>query len=265
MRKVIIILLMSISLSFDIHAQSNGLMGVERIARVTPLGYESKQAESNDVKKWVQVDLGHTQKIDSIKLYPFLAWFDIQPKGFPLRFNLESSNDSDFKKYILIKDYTYTRADYPDPYDAVQIFNAGAVPGRYVRLTATALRQNVLALSKLEVFSNGNDIAQGCPISDLDVGYLGKTPLTRKPRPQGEGDITDNPGNVIPANQWKPVAYKVQAPLKGVVLDDGIFKTTMDNNIIYLLDSSSVDKLLIAFRERDHKVIKDTLPPPDPF
>lgn len=265
MKKVLILILASISVSFGIHAQSNGPMGVERIARFTPLGYESKQAESNDVMKWVQVDLGQTQRIDSIKLYPFLAGYDIQPKGFPLRFNLEASNDSGFKKYVLIRDYTYVRADYPDPYDAVQTFNAGGVSGRYVRLTATVLRQNVLALSKFEIFSDGKDIAQGCPISDLDVGYLGKTPLTRNPRPQGEGDITDNPGNVIPANQWKPIAYKAQAPLKGVVLDDGIFKTTMDNNIIYLLNSSSVDKLLLSFRERDHKVINDTLPPPDPF
>lgn len=264
-KRVFILFLVSIIFSFGIRAQSNGPMGTDRIARVTPLGYESKEAKSNDVKKWVQVDLGHTQNIDSIKLYPFLAYFDIQPKGFPLHFNLTASNDSSFNKYILIDDYTYTRANYLNPFDAVQVFDGAGVSGRYVRLTATSLRQNVLALSKIEVFSGGADVAQGCPISDLDFGYIGKTPLTRKPRPQGEGVITDNPINVVPENEWKPVSYKAWAPINGVDLGDGIFKTAMENNINYLLNSYSVDQLLLVFRERARQVVTDTLPPQDLF
>lgn len=265
MKKALIVFLIILYFPFYIHSQSNGPMGVERIARFTPLGYQSKLAANTNEKKWVQVDLGSTQRIDSVKLYPFLAGYDIQPQGFPLRFSLTASNDSAFKKYVVIVDYTYSRADYPDTYDAVQTFKAEGIFGRYIRITATALRQKQLALSKLSVFSEGKDVAQDRPISDLDSGYLGKTLLTRPPRAQGEGDITDNPENVIPADQWRPVSYQAQTPLTGVTLDEGIFKTTMENNISYLLNSFSVDQLLLAFRERAHKVITDTLPPPDPF
>ena len=261
----VIVCLVSCGIAFGSYGQSNGPMGVERIARFTPLGYQSKIAESNNQEKWVQVDLGSVQKIDSVKLFPFLAGYDIQPQGFPLRFNITASEGPGFKKYTVIADYTYTRADYPDTYDAVQIFPATNITGRYVRVTATALRQKQLTLSKLEVYAGGNDVAQGCSISDLDSGFLGKTLLTRAPRPQGEGDITDNPENVIPADKWNPVSYKIHAPTSGVTINDGIFKKTMDNNISYLLNSASVDQLLLAFRERAHKVITDTLPPPDPF
>ena len=71
MKKVLIvvnILLASFGLSFYIYSQSNGPMGVERIARFTPLGYQSKIAEGNNQKKWLQVNLGGTQNVDSVKL-----------------------------------------------------------------------------------------------------------------------------------------------------------------------------------------------------
>jgi DUF1680 family protein len=61
------------------------------------------------------------------------------------------------------------------------------------------------------------------------------------------------------------VPYKANAPLTGVVLDDGLFKTTMDNNIHYLLHYFSAPYLLRPFRRRAGKPITDTLPPPDPF
>jgi len=74
--------------------------------------------------------------------------------------------------------------------------------------------------------------------------------LTRSPRPQGEGIVTDNPQNVTAAAEWRPAAYRAQAPRSGVRLHGGIFLTAMENNIRYLLDSFSVDDLLRQFRER---------------
>jgi len=255
MRKVIIVFLMLQNITSFILAQPNGPMGVERIARLTPMGYMSGKAVSDEETKWVQVDLGFEQVIDSVKLYPLLTGFDhISSTGFPKRFRITVSNDSLQKRQIVVEDYNYARADFPDPYDAIQVFNAGGVRGRYVRLTAFFLRQNHLALSKFEVYSEGKDIAEGCPVSDMDSGYLGKNPLTRAPRPQGEGVITNNPGNVIPFEKWRPVSYKINYPATGVIINDGIFKTTMDNNIDYMLHTT-VDHLTIPFYERARKEI----------
>ena len=247
-------------------AQSNGLMGVERIARFTPIGYKSEKSKSAKAEKWVQIDLGKVQRIDSIKLYPYLGGYDVESVGFPVNFLIEASDDSTFGNYVMISDHNYARSAYQDPYDEVQTFPVvNSVRARYVRLTATTLRQNVLALSKFEVYSGGIDIAQQCPVSDKDQGYLGETPLTRKPRPQGEGDITDNPQNVIPESQWHPVAYQAEAPIGGVTLDSGLFRNVMENNVHYLLHSYTVDELLRPFRRRSGKFLPSPTSPIDPF
>ncbi|MGH2642642.1 MAG: beta-L-arabinofuranosidase domain-containing protein [Chitinophagaceae bacterium] len=268
MKKSFILLAVCVGCLFYInaYAQSNGPMGVERIARFTPLGYQSEAAKNDNTIKWVQVDLGHIQKIDSVKLYPFLGGYDIKSVGFPVHFLIEASDDSTFQHYVVLSDYNYSRSAYQEPYDEVQIFPVlNNIRARYVRLTATALRQHVLALSKMSVYSGGNDVAQGRPVSDKVHGYLGETPLTRKPRPEGEGDITDNPQNVIPVSEWHPVAYKAEAPLGGVTLDNGLFKTVMENNIHYLLNSYTAEELLRPFKRRAGKFLPAPLRPIDPF
>ena len=110
-----------------------------------------------------------------------------------------------------------------------------------------------LALTKLEVWSGGKDVAQGCPAADSLKGNLGKIDLTRAPRPQGEQVVTDNPHNIIPAERWQPVPYKAQAPLGGVHLGDGLFQTAMQNNIAYLMNSFTFDELVREFRDRAGK------------
>ena len=283
-------------------------MKIERIARLTPLGYQSKPAATNAVVKWVQVDLGQARMLDKVKLMPVLD-FGFDPQHFPKRFRIEAADDSQFQSARIIADCT--KADYPSPSDKVAIFPAGGVTGRYVRLTATLLTGQHLALSKLEVWSDGRDAAQGCRVTDVDSmevfndaagGYISLvasshgngpdqaeyellrtvypamppytgifnqpgivSPLTRKPRPQGEGVVTDNPGNVIPAHRWRPVAFQAAAPLRDVTLGDGLFRTVMENNIGYLLNSFSVAELLRFFRTRAGKPNPPGLPPPIPF
>ncbi|RZA27569.1 MAG: hypothetical protein EOP02_09955, partial [Proteobacteria bacterium] len=122
-----------------------------------------------------------------------------------------------------------------------------------------------MSLSKFEVWSGGKDAAQGCPAKDSQRGELGVTNLTRPPRPQGEGVVTDNPGNVTAASSWKPVAFKAVTPLGGVTLGDGVFKTAMQNNIGYLMNGYSFDELVRHFRERAGKPQADGMRPPDAF
>ena len=216
--------------------------------------YHSRPAKTVDATTWVQIDLGASQRISHIKVYP------ANDKGkpgdaFPVRFKLEAADDPDFRNAKLLVDHT--DADYPNPHGRVERYETGGAQGRYVRLTATRLmdlgrRGIYLALAKIDVYSGGEEIATLRPVTadstygnDNDVAQI-----TRPARPQGEGIVTDDPANVTLPGTWKPPVHKTHAPLNGVTLQGGIFQTALENNIRYLLDSFSVDELLREFRDR---------------
>lgn len=222
-------------------------MGVERVARYYIPAYSSR-AGSNSEVRWVQIDLGQSKKIDGIKLLPGAQGWGPASGGFPSHFKLEVSDDLDFKHSVMYEDWTL-KGEFPNPDDMVITFASKEVSGRYVRLTATSLRDNKLAMTKIIVLSDGKDIAEGCPATESNPGKDSHIELiTRAPRPQGEYVVTNNPGNVMPIETWKPVSYKAQTPMGGVQLGEGLFKTTMDNNISYLLNSFTFDQLVRNFR-----------------
>jgi len=243
-------LLASVS-DWDIQSDLTG----ERVA-YTPATwyrpYRSKIASAADLRTWVQVDLGSTKPIDTIKLYPVY-------QGFPVRFKVEISDDPSLASARKIADRT--QDDYPNPIDQVVGFRTEGVRGRYVRLTVTRARLlwradiYGFALRKLEVISRGKDIAERCPVTaDTTFGNPSDfAQLTRPPRPMGECVVTDHPENVSDPLTWRPVAYRLNAPLSGVSLQGGVFETAMENNIQYLLESFSVDDLLNEFRNRAGK------------
>jgi uncharacterized protein len=233
-------------------------MGVERVARFFIPAYQSQQVKSDDEKMWVQIDLGTSRKIDGIKLLPkVMPWGYVQSEGFPAKFRLEVSDDPQFKTSLVYFDHS--REDFRDPGDETCTFSGKEVTGRYVRLTALKLRQQRLAFTKMLVLSDGKDIAEGCKTSDSVSGELRDNLLTRPPRPQGEYVVTDNPGNIIPVEDWKPVRYKAQTPKGGVQIDEGLFRKTMENNIKYLMTSFTLDELVRNFRVKAGK----QLPPLD--
>ena len=116
------------------------------------------------------------------------------------------------------------------------------------------------------MISGGKDIAERRPVNGDDrfANTKDLAQLTRPPRPMGEGIITDNPANVIPASQWKAVAYRANVPLSGVKVT-GEFKRAMEQNIGYLLGSFSVEEMLRPFRERAGKPVRAGLRPPIAF
>ncbi len=282
-------------------------MGAERIARITPLGYLSRVA-SNQTTKWVQIDLGQTHTIDQIKLMPLLGYSPVA-EYFPSRFRLEVSADETCTAPHMISDQT--QRDFPQPGNKVVTLPAHHSAGRFVRLTATKLNSGQFGMSKIEVWSGGRDVAEGCRVTDSDGliefdaasgGYIAPQPLahgggsdqanyealrlvypcmppytanwsrmgvvmplTRRPRPQGEGVITDNAGNVMPVANWRPVKFKAIAPQSGVTIGGGLFQTVMENNIAYLLGRFGVAELLRPFRQRAGKPNPPNLPPPVPF
>lgn len=227
--------------------------------------YRSKTTPTEEATTWVQIDLGSSKSFEVIHLCP-----DSKPNiaghGFPRRCRIETSEDPGFKSRTLLADCTKT--DIPDPSNQVVELSFPQAKGRYVRLTATLLRgekyilppaqpsrESFLALSRIEVLSAGYDLALGRPVLVDEVygNEADAAQLTRPLRPQGEGVITDNPQNVTASDTWKPVPYLAEAPRGGVELGEGLFKTTLQNNVRYLLDSYTKDDLLRHFRQRAGK------------
>jgi uncharacterized protein len=226
--------------------------------------YRSKSAKSADAPTWVQIDLGSPQAIDFVKIYP--ANEKLRPdgdahfagEGFPVRFKIEASNSPDFFSPTIFVDHT--SEDYPNPKGRVERYAAADVKGRYVRLTATRLMDlkdwgKYLALAKIDVYSGGKEIATLQPvIVDAEYGNDNDAAqITRPARAGGEFTYMDHPENVTPSSTWKPPVRKARVPLKGVMLQGGVFQKAMEDNIRYLLESFTVDELLRQFRERAGK------------
>jgi len=248
--------------------------------------YQSKQVTNPETTTWVQIDLGKSVAIESVLLYP--ASFRMYPgkdqyyggEAFPLRFRIESSDDPEFAAASVISDHT--GIDFPDPEDNITIYSARGLQGRYVRLTATKLRPVLrelteeewaqgakpgyspsysLMLAKIGVVSEGIDVSVGCAASaDTVNGNPSElAQLTRPERQDGEDVVRDRPEQVTRPESWKPVRYAATVPLSGVALGNGVFRTAMENNIQYLLNSFTTDDLLRQFYERTGR-IKDFKP-----
>jgi DUF1680 family protein len=252
--------------------------------------YRAKSSDGSAASTWVQIDLGSSRPIDAVKLYPYIRPHFPSGDGFPLRFRIECSDDPAFGTKKIIANSA--QADYPDPGDRIVEFKARNAAGRYVRLTTTRLRARLLPewlallpeptskvyrdlmkgefhfiLSKMEVIAEGVDVALHCPVS-VDAG-LGNPAdaqqLTRSPRPQGEGLVTDIPQNVTSPEGWRAVAYRAQAPVSGVQVKGGLFATALETNVRYLLDSFTVDDLLKQFRQRAGKPVPPSARTPEAF
>jgi uncharacterized protein len=227
--------------------------------------YQSRTVDKSEASTWVQIDLGSTQPIQTVQLFP--AHVVLSPgDGFPARFRVECSDNVDFRNKQLIADRSVE--DYPDPADQVVQFSARQVRGRYLRVTAVRLRHQkppvgeempksvaigyYFSLSRVAVISGDRDVAVNCRVTvDSDLGSAEDAQqITRNARPQGEGVITDQPQNVTSQKEWHPVSYEVKPPRRGVHLEGGLLQSAMQNNITYLLESFSVGDLLHEFRLR---------------
>ena len=102
--------------------------------------YVSKPAHAAETTTWVQIDLGARRSMDAVRVYPAFGLGDMRvtPFGFPVRFRIETADDATFTNPRILVDAM--GADFAEPYDEINEFTVPAVAGRYVRLTATALR-----------------------------------------------------------------------------------------------------------------------------
>jgi alpha-L-rhamnosidase len=142
-------------------------------------GYHSATAATADSTKWVQVDLGGSQAVRSLTLFPARPTNDpagdFPGAGFPIRYAVQISDDADFSSPRTLVDRT--AADQPNP---------GTTPvtvpvdgqGRYVRVTATKLACRdtscTFRLAELGLFGANPPVTFGLTRLEADT-----TPPTR--------------------------------------------------------------------------------------
>jgi len=137
-------------------------------------GYHSQIEKTQNVAKWVQIDLGETQPIESILYVGCHDNFNNIGAGFgfPVRYKIEIADDPEFKKEtVVITDST--QSDVPNPGVTSQSVAVKGKKARYIRITATRLapRQNdyIFALAEMMVLTpKGKNIAAGAKVTSLD-------------------------------------------------------------------------------------------------
>ena len=133
------------------------------------IGYHAATTRQEDDVKWVQVDLGRSYALSSIRLQP-MNHSGKKGFGFPLRFKIEASEDAEFKDAVHIADQT--AADFPNPGTKAVSFDAKGAKGRFVRTTASKFwkRDDVycFALCQLEVMAESRNVALGAKVTAKD-------------------------------------------------------------------------------------------------
>ena len=143
--------------------QCPDVAGVQLVSNV---GFHSGFAPAVDSPRWVQVDLGQEQPIDSVVVIP-ACLNGSGAYGFPSRFRIETSTDALLSEPELLVDATVEAPSSILPH----FVPAGGRRARYVRFTAVALvpqpRLNsrfIFCLGELLVFSAGRNVALHAPV-----------------------------------------------------------------------------------------------------
>jgi hypothetical protein len=171
--------------------------------RLSTLGYHSSIEKSQDAVKWVQLDFPEPVTIDAVGLVPAFEIYGGHSGpafGFPTRFKVEISDDSDFKTATVIRDET--AADFPSPGNVVIIADANGAQAKHIRITATKLWKRtddwIFALGEAWVIFKGENIASSASVRALDS-------IEAAPS-WGKANLIDGIGvqtNVTQWAQWK--------------------------------------------------------------
>jgi signal transduction histidine kinase len=132
------------------------------------MGWPGPVLSNMNERQTITVDLGKAASLDEIRLVP--AWrnsMEWKPNyGFPSRFKVEISMSADFKESTMVHDNTRVTASSPG--QNLQVFHPKGTLGRYVRVTATRMRDRsgdfVFALGELQIYSHGVNLAEGAAV-----------------------------------------------------------------------------------------------------
>uniref|UniRef100_A0A7C2NYX3 DUF1553 domain-containing protein n=1 Tax=Schlesneria paludicola TaxID=360056 RepID=A0A7C2NYX3_9PLAN len=148
--------------------------GKEGLQKPPEHGYHSAIERTDDVAKWVQIDLGEPRPIDRIVLRPCHDDFNGIGAGFgfPRRWKVELSDDPNFAAGVVtVADRT--AEDVPNPGLSPQTSDVAGRTARHVRITATKLAPRkddyIFALAEVQVWNaDGKNVAAGCDVTSLD-------------------------------------------------------------------------------------------------
>jgi alpha-L-rhamnosidase len=212
-------------------------------------GYHSATAATADSTKWVQADLGSSQAVRSVTLFPAHPTNDpagdFPGAGFPVRYRVQISDDPGFGAATTLVDRT--DADQPNPGTTPVSLPAGG-QGRYVRVTATKLACRdtscTFRLAELGVYGANPELsfgltrlaadstppsrivgtlrpvktttpAAGVRVYDFGQNYVGQVTL-RAAAPAGttavitKGELLDANGRVSTAN----ISFRPEDPVR---------------------------------------------------
>jgi len=139
-------------------------------------GYHSQLSDTPDLQKWIIIDMGKSQTIDTIKLYPAYPFHFRDRPGFmfPVRFRTDVSDQADFAEFKTIIDPS--TSDLPNPKETVWSQQFEPVHTRFVRLMVTRLGKRNdgkfgLALAEIELLNQGKNLALGQKVQACEPAY----------------------------------------------------------------------------------------------
>ena len=157
-----------------IEAAEMQLAADSSINRTPRFGYHSEIAPQQDTAKWVQVDLRESTVLQRVVLRPAYDNFNGIGAGFgfPLRFRIEASSDSDFQGHSRVL-AAYEDEDFNNPGMEELDVRLDGLSVRYLRVTATKLapRQNdfIFALAELQAIdASGRNRALEGTVTAMD-------------------------------------------------------------------------------------------------
>lgn len=247
-----------------------GPLGIERVAshvKIPENGYISPELGTADTIAWLQIDLGKSLPIEQIKLFPEVSNNGWQGKPnsrslFPVRFRIETAQDGDesFRSAKIFFDHTNEDCDGSIAHKVESFSSPGRTStARYVRLAITKFPKTgqgkrMFRLWRVEVISEGKDVAEKGRLSHSFSGELPKQDFLRPRRMDGEFAHYDHPENVTLKASWNQVAPALKTPRSGVEIG-GFFGKLQERNEQYLLHGFTASDLARDFRERAGKPV----------
>ena len=131
--------------------------------------FSMMRLESRNEQPSITIDLGEEFDLSEIRLYPIhlssnYIVFHRMALGFPDRFVIEGSSDSNFSKPTTI--FQSIDREYPDPGVRMAVFSASGTTARYVRVTAIQPDRDpksqgpVMGFAEIEVVSKGKVVSR---------------------------------------------------------------------------------------------------------
>jgi signal transduction histidine kinase len=158
-----------------IDGQTDLGLPVSREASVTN-GFRSDVSPSPYTRKWIELDLGRERPLDAVHLIPAhpIDAPNRHAHGFPTRFRVLAYPEDRQAPPRPLADFS--QSPFPNPGDNPVIVPAAGHRARYVRIEAEELRAvsgggrtYALALSELQVYSEGRNLAPAGSITASDV------------------------------------------------------------------------------------------------